>query len=58
MYEKLNDLISSYSHGMKQKITLVGAFIHEPSIVVLAAPSLVTILFMVTLNILKIQERI
>ena len=28
MYEKLNDLISSYSHGMKQKVSLIGAFIH------------------------------
>ena len=26
MYEKLNDLISSYSHGMKQKVSLIGAF--------------------------------
>lgn len=30
MKDKLNDLISSYSHGMKQKISLIGAFAHDP----------------------------
>ena len=35
---KLNDLISSYSHGMKQKISLIGAFIHEPKLLILDEP--------------------
>lgn len=38
MNEKLNDLISSYSHGMKQKISLIGAFIHEPKLLILDEP--------------------
>ena len=38
MYEKLNDLISSYSHGMKQKVSLIGAFIHEPKLLILDEP--------------------
>jgi ABC-2 type transport system ATP-binding protein len=38
MNEKLNDLISSYSHGMKQKLSLIGAFIHEPKLLILDEP--------------------
>ena len=38
MSDKLNDLISSYSHGMKQKITLIGAFAHAPLLLVLDEP--------------------
>ena len=38
MYEKLHDLISSYSHGMKQKISLIGAFLHEPNLLILDEP--------------------
>lgn len=38
MREKLNDLISSYSHGMKQKISLIGAFFHEPKLLILDEP--------------------
>lgn len=34
----LNDLISTYSHGMKQKIVLVGAFIHKPKLLILDEP--------------------
>ena len=34
----LGDLISSYSHGMKQKVALIGAFIHEPKLLVLDEP--------------------
>ena len=34
----LNDSISSYSHGMKQKLALISAFVHEPKILVLDEP--------------------
>ena len=35
---QLGDLISSYSHGMKQKVALIAAFIHEPKLLVLDEP--------------------
>ena len=34
----LGDLISSYSHGMKQKLALIGAFLHQPKLLVLDEP--------------------
>ena len=34
----LGDLISSYSHGMKQKLALISAFIHMPRLLVLDEP--------------------
>ena len=34
----LGDLISSYSHGMKQKLALISAFIHMPKLLVLDEP--------------------
>ena len=34
----LGDLISSYSHGMKQKLVLIAAFIHNPKLYVLDEP--------------------
>ena len=34
----LGDLIGNYSHGMKQKIVLIGAFLHEPKLLVLDEP--------------------
>lgn len=34
----LGDLISSYSHGMKQKVALIGALIHKPKLLVLDEP--------------------
>lgn len=38
MKDKLNDPISSYSHGMKQKISLIGAFVHKPTLLILDEP--------------------
>ena len=34
----VGDPISSYSHGMKQKIALIGALIHDPNLFVLDEP--------------------
>lgn len=34
----VSDLIQSYSHGMKQKIVLVGALLHEPDVLILDEP--------------------
>ncbi len=34
----LGDLISSYSHGMKQKTAVIGALIHEPRLLILDEP--------------------
>lgn len=34
----LGDLIQSYSHGMKQKVAIISALIHEPRLLVLDEP--------------------
>jgi len=34
----LGDLVGSYSHGMRQKLALIGAFMHEPRLMVLDEP--------------------
>lgn len=34
----LNDLISSYSHGMKQKLVIISALIHNPKLLILDEP--------------------
>ena len=34
----LNDSISSYSHGMKQKLVIISALIHDPKLLVLDEP--------------------
>ncbi len=34
----LNDIISSYSHGMKQKLVIISALIHEPKLLILDEP--------------------
>lgn len=36
--KELGDLISSYSHGMKQKVAIISALIHEPKLLVLDEP--------------------
>jgi len=36
--EALGDLISSYSHGMKQKVAIISALIHEPKLMVMDEP--------------------
>ena len=38
LYNDLNDLVSSYSHGMRQKLVLIGAFMHDPKLYVLDEP--------------------
>ena len=38
IYNNLGDLVSSYSHGMKQKIVLLAAFLHHPKILILDEP--------------------
>lgn len=38
MTKHLGDLISSYSHGMKQKLSLISAFIHAPKLMILDEP--------------------
>ena len=38
IYNELGDLVSSYSHGMKQKIVLLAAFLHHPKILILDEP--------------------
>lgn len=34
----LGDLISSYSHGMKQKLAIISALIHQPKLMILDEP--------------------
>lgn len=34
----LSNIISSYSHGMKQKLAIIGAFSHEPKLLVMDEP--------------------
>lgn len=38
MKDALNSSISSYSHGMKQKLVVIGALVHNPSVWVLDEP--------------------
>lgn len=38
IYSNLGDLISSYSHGMKQKLAFVGALVHKPKLMILDEP--------------------
>lgn len=36
--ESLGDLIASYSHGMKQKLALISAMVHQPKLLILDEP--------------------
>ena len=36
--DALKNLISSYSHGMKQKVAIIGALIHDPKLLVMDEP--------------------
>ncbi len=36
--ESLGDLISSYSHGMKQKLAILSALVHDPKLLILDEP--------------------
>ncbi len=38
IYQALGDLMSTYSHGMKQKLALTGALIHTPKLLILDEP--------------------
>ncbi|NLZ39179.1 MAG: ABC transporter ATP-binding protein [Firmicutes bacterium] len=38
MTHAVGDLIQSYSHGMRQKIVLIGALLHEPDVFILDEP--------------------
>ncbi len=36
--DSLGDLVGSYSHGMKQKLAIISALIHEPKLIVMDEP--------------------
>jgi len=38
LFDALGNLVSSYSHGMRQKLVLIGAFMHDPKMYVLDEP--------------------
>ncbi|MDO4466087.1 MAG: ABC transporter ATP-binding protein [Bacillota bacterium] len=38
MTKNLEDSISSYSHGMKQKLAIISAWIHEPKLILMDEP--------------------
>ena len=38
MTDRLDELIGSYSHGMKQKTALIAALVHAPKLLVLDEP--------------------
>ena len=38
MESKLNDDISSFSHGMKQKVALISALSHDPNVLIMDEP--------------------
>ena len=38
IYSNLNDDISSFSHGMKQKVALIAALSHDPNVLIMDEP--------------------
>ena len=38
IYDDLSSPISAYSHGMKQKLAIISAFIHEPKLIIMDEP--------------------
>ena len=38
LQDRVQDLISSYSHGMKQKLAMIGGFIHQPLLFLMDEP--------------------
>jgi ABC-2 type transport system ATP-binding protein len=38
MKDAFGDLIQSYSHGMHQKIVLIGALVHDPEVMIMDEP--------------------
>ncbi len=38
IYDALNNQILSYSHGMRQKVMILGALVHDPSVWILDEP--------------------
>lgn len=38
IYDDLGQLINSYSHGMKQKLAIISAWIHQPKLIIMDEP--------------------
>lgn len=53
----LGDLIASYSHGMKQKLVLISALVHQPKLLVLDEP-FVGLDPLASLNLKKIMHEL